>query len=118
METKTVKARRARCHRSKTKPDRLLGFALAYQRLTVPAGKFFDAASRVDELLFTGKKRMTGGTNTNLDIAASRPSAIDRATCANNRGLCVVRMDVSLHVCQKRTKLSHSPGDASATATL
>jgi hypothetical protein len=24
-------------------------------------------------------------------------------------------MDVSLHVCQKREKLSHSPGDASAT---
>src|SRR5215469_12299129 len=100
METKTVKARRARCHRSKTKPDRLLGFALAYQRLTVPAGKFFDAASRVDELLFTGKKRMTGGTNTNLDIATGRPSVIDSTACTNDRRLHVFRMDVSLHVCK------------------
>src|SRR6516162_7804766 len=110
--------RTRRCHRFRSEPKKLLRLARGHQRLTVSASKFFDTASRIDEFLFTRKIGMTGSTNTDLDIAASRPSAIDSATCANNRGLCVVRMDVSLHVCQGRAKLSHSPGDASATATL
>jgi hypothetical protein len=92
----------ARLHRFKSDRERLLRLALTHHRLTIPASEFFDAAGGVDEFLFPSKKRMTGGTNTNLDIAASRPSAIDSATCASDCGVCVVRMDISLHVCKKR----------------
>ena len=68
-----------RSHRFRSDCEKLLRFALTHQRLTVSASEFFDAASRVDELLFTSKKGMAGGTNTNFDIAASRPSAINSA---------------------------------------
>jgi hypothetical protein len=94
----------ARRHRFKLDREKLLRLALTHHRLTIPAREFLDAASGVDEFLFTSKKRMAGGTNTNLDIAASRPSAIDGATCASDCGLCVVRMDISLHVCKKEVK--------------
>jgi hypothetical protein len=94
----------ARSHRFRSEREKLLRVALTYQGLTISASEFFDAASRVDEFLFTGEKGMAGGTDTNFDIAASRPSAIDSATCADDRGLRVVRMDISLHVCKKEFK--------------
>jgi hypothetical protein len=94
----------ARSHRFRSEREKLLRLALTHQGLTISASEFFDAAGRVNELLFTSKKGMAGGTNTNFDIAASRPSAINSATCADDRGLSVVRMDISLHVCKKEVK--------------
>jgi long-chain acyl-CoA synthetase len=41
---------------------------------------------------------MAGGTNADLDIATSRPSAIDGATSTDDSRLEVFRVDVSLHV--------------------
>jgi hypothetical protein len=94
----------ARRHRFKSDRERLLRLALTHHRLTIPASEFFDAAGGVDEFLFPSKKRMTGGTNTNLDIAASRPSTINSATCTDDCGLCIVRMDISLHGFKKEFK--------------
>lgn len=51
---------------------------------------------------------MARGTNADLDIATSRPSAIDGATSTDDSRLEVFRVDVSLHVYKKRSKLSHS----------
>ena len=96
----------------------LLRLALAHQRLTIPASEFFDAAGGVDELLLAGKKRMAGRANADFDIATSRPSVVDGATCTDDSRLEVFRMDVSLHVYKKETKLSHSSGGASGTEAI
>ena len=86
-----------RRHRLRSDREKLLRLALADQHLTITASEFLDTAGGVDEFLFTSKIGMAGGTNTNLDIAASRPSAINSATCADDCGLCIVRVDISLH---------------------
>jgi hypothetical protein len=44
---------------------------------------------------------MAGGAYTDLDIATSRPGAVDSATSASDRRLYVVWMDISLHVFKK-----------------
>src|ERR1700722_10406591 len=85
-------------HRSKTRYNNLLRLALVRQSLTVAPSEFFDAASGIDELLFTSEKGMAGGAYTDLDIATSRPGAVDSTTGASDRCLYVIRMDVSLHV--------------------
>jgi hypothetical protein len=81
--------------------NNLLRLALAGQSLTVAPSEFFDAASGIDELLFTSEKGMAGGAYTDLDIATSRPGAVDSATSASNRRFYVVRMDFSLHILKK-----------------
>jgi len=45
---------------------------------------------------------MAGGAYTYLDIATSRPGAVDSATSASDRRLNVIRVDISLHVIKKR----------------
>ena len=79
----------------------LLRLALGNQSLTVAPSEFFDAAGCVDELLFTSEKGMACGAYTDLDIATSRPGAVDSATSASDRRLYVIRMDISLHVFKK-----------------
>jgi hypothetical protein len=86
------------CHRFKARSKNLLGLALSDQSPTVPASEFLDTARRVDELLLTSEKRMAGGAYTNLDIATSRPGAVNSATGASDRRFNVIRMDISLHV--------------------
>ena len=93
-----------RRHRFRSERQKLLRLALAHQRLTITASEFFDPAGGVDEFLFTSKIGMASGTNTNLDIAASRPSAINSATCTDDCGLCIVRVDISLHGFKKEFK--------------
>ena len=96
-----MKARHALVTVSNARSLKLLRLALAHQSLTVAASKFFDTTGRVDELLFTSEKGMAGGAYTDLDIATSRPGAVDSATSASDRRLYVVWMDTSLHVFKK-----------------
>ena len=49
---------------------------------------------------------MAGSTNTNLDVASSRPGMIDSPARASNRGLYVFRVDICLHVCKKEMETS------------
>ena len=97
-----------RSHRSWSNYKNLLRLALTHQRLTIAASEFLDAAGGIDEFLLTSKIGMTGSTNANLNIAASRPSAIDSSARAGNRGLRIVRMDISLHDLKKIPKLTQS----------
>ena len=89
------------CHRFKARSKNLLGLALSNQSPTVSASEFLDSPRRVDELLLTSEKRMAGGAYTNLDIATSRPGAVDSATSASDRRLYIIRMDICLHVIEK-----------------
>jgi hypothetical protein len=70
-----------------------LGFDAA-----VTAGKFLDATRGIDELLFAGKKGMTSGTNTNLDIATCRAGVIDSAARAHHIGLVILWMNACFHL--------------------
>jgi hypothetical protein len=92
------------CHRFKARFKNLLGLALSDQSPTVPASEFLYTARGVDELLLTSEKRMAGGAYTNLDIATSRPSAVNSATGASDRRFNVIRMDISLHVFKSKKK--------------
>ena len=59
--------------------------------------ELFDPAGGVDELLFTGEKRMAGGANFHPDVFRRGPGMVDRAARASNRGFNVVGMNVCLH---------------------
>lgn len=69
----------------------------------IPAGEFFHASGRIDELLLAGEKWMASGTNTNLNIATRRASVIHRATRTNDVGLVVLWMNARFHV-RKRAR--------------
>ena len=53
-----------------------------------------DAASGIEELLFTREKRMAGGANADFDIVVRRTSAISRAASTCDHGLVVFRMNL------------------------
>src|SRR5207302_4445503 len=53
-------------------------------RAAVTAGKFLDAARRIDKLLFTGEKGMTRGTNADLNIATRGAGGVHRGACAHH----------------------------------
>jgi hypothetical protein len=44
---------------------------------------------------------MASGTNTDLNVASGRPCTIRGATSANDRGLRVIRVNLSLHGSKK-----------------
>ena len=64
----------------------------------VAAGEFFDAPGGIDELLFAREKRMTSGTNTDLNITARRAGVINRAARAHNIGIVVFWMNACFHL--------------------
>src|SRR5437870_11892367 len=65
---------------------------------TVAAGEFFDAPGGIDELLFTREKRMTSGTNADLNITARRAGVINRAARAHNIGIVILWMNACFHL--------------------
>ena len=69
----------------------------------VALGEFFNATGRVDEFLLAGEKRMTSGANADLNITASGPRVIDRATRAGDIGLVIFWMNARFHF-QKRVR--------------
>ena len=69
----------------------------------VAAGKFFHAASGVDEFLFASEKRMTSGANADFNIATGGARVIDRATRTGDIGLVILWMNVRFHI-RKRAR--------------
>jgi hypothetical protein len=57
----------------------------------------FDAAGRVDQLLFAGKKRVALGTNFHGDVFPGRTDFEFGAAMACNFGRLVIRMNVFFH---------------------
>jgi len=72
-------------------------------RAAVTPREFLDSAGSIDEFLFAGEKRMTGGANADFNILPRRTRVIDGTTGADDVGLVILRMNVRLHV-QKRTR--------------
>jgi hypothetical protein len=81
--------------------------AFANQSLTVSARELLYSSGGIDKFLFSSEKRMAGSTNTNLDVPSSRPGMIDSPARANDRSFNIFRVDICLHVCKKRWKLTH-----------
>ena len=67
-------------------------------RAAVSAGKFLDPARGIDKLLFAREKRMTSGTNADLNIATRGASVIHRAACAHHIGLVIFWMNACFHL--------------------
>src|SRR5438094_7822416 len=67
-------------------------------RATVAASEFLDAASRIDELLFAGKKGMTSGTDTDPNIAMCRASVIHRAARTDHICFVILWMNLCFHL--------------------
>src|SRR5205807_8643001 len=65
---------------------------------TVTAGNLLHTPGGINKLLFAGEKRMTSGTNTDLNIATSGAGVIHRAACAHDIGLVIFWMDAGFHV--------------------
>ena len=64
----------------------------------VTLGELFNASSRVHELLFAGKKRMTSGADTDSNVTPGRAGMIHRAARANHVGLVVFWVNACFHV--------------------
>ena len=64
----------------------------------VAAGEFFDAPGGIDELLFAREKRMTSGTNADLNITARRAGVIDCAARADDIGIVILWMNGCFHL--------------------
>jgi hypothetical protein len=82
--------------RYRTEPlrfDRARGFSAA-----VTARELFNAAGGVDELLFTGKERVTSGTDADANIAPSRTGVIHRSAGAHDIGFLVIWVNVRFHL--------------------
>jgi hypothetical protein len=73
--------------------DRACGFGAA-----VTARELFNAAGGIDELLFTGKERVTSGTDADANILPSRTGVIHRSACANDIGFLIVWVNVRFHL--------------------
>src|SRR6266700_7335660 len=77
-----------------------LSFFLSPRRFgaTVTAGKFLDAPGGIDELLFACEKRMTSGTNTDLNITARRAGVINHAARTDDIGIVILWMNACFHL--------------------
>ena len=64
----------------------------------VTLGKFLHPASRINEFLLTGEKRMASRANTDLNILARRTGVIDCPARASNIGLKILWMNVGFHL--------------------
>ena len=71
-------------------------FRLFLKFLVFPA-KSFNAAGRIDELLFPGEKRVTFRANLNADILSGGADLQDTATCTFDVCFRVLRMNVRFH---------------------
>lgn len=56
-----------------------------------------DASCGVDEFLLSGKERMAGGTNFNLNVLYRRTGLDDIATCAGDGGELIFGVDSLFH---------------------
>src|SRR5438132_3593313 len=65
---------------------------------TVAAGEFFDAPGGIDELLFAREKRMTSGTNTDLNITARRAGVINGPARAHDIGIVILWMNARFNL--------------------
>ena len=72
----------------------------------VTARELLDAASRIDKLLFPGKKRMTSGTDADLNITPRGTRVIDRAARTSDIGLVIVWMNLRFHVWKRARNLA------------
>jgi hypothetical protein len=59
--------------------------------------EFFDTAGAVDQFLFTGKERMTGGANFHFNITDSRTGHEGIATGTRDSAFFVFRMNIGFH---------------------
>jgi hypothetical protein len=67
-------------------------------RAAVTTGKFLDPTCGIDKLLFTGEKRMTSGTDADLNIATRGAGVIHRAACAHHISLVIFWMNACFHL--------------------
>ena len=107
MQKKTVTRERTRSHRSKLWRWNLsLRRAARGFRAAVAAREFLYATCGIDELLFSGKKRMARRANTDFDILACGTGVINLAARAANGRLDVVGMNICFHGFKKDVKSS------------
>jgi hypothetical protein len=72
----------------------------------VTACELLDPARRIDKLLFPRKKRMTSGTDADLNILARRTRVINRTARTSNIGLEIFWMNVRFHVWKRARNLA------------
>ena len=60
--------------------------------------EFLHAPSRIDELLFAGKKRMARRADADFNVPLGRARVIDSAASADDIGLVIFWMNVRFHV--------------------
>jgi len=65
---------------------------------TVLSAEAFDAACRIDELLFAGKERVARRANFNIDVLYGRTSLYHVAAGASDLGELVFRVDTLFHI--------------------
>ena len=63
----------------------------------VAARELLNTTGRVDELLFSGEKRMASGADADSNIRARRTGVIGRTARADDIGFLIIRMDTRLH---------------------
>src|SRR6266571_3964401 len=63
----------------------------------VALGEFFNATGRIHEFLFTGKKRMTSGADTDSNVTARRTRFVDRTACADDICLVILWVNACFH---------------------
>ena len=63
----------------------------------VTAREFFDAASRIDKLLFAGEKRMARSANADSNVRTRRTGVVNRAARADDIAFLVIRMNARFH---------------------
>jgi hypothetical protein len=76
---------------------KLFCLALSNHCFAVTTCEFFNAAGGINKFLLTGEEWMACSTNTDFDIATSRPGTIRSATSTNYGGLCVIWVNLGLH---------------------
>ncbi len=74
-----------------------LYWLLVFEMFGVAFLVFFNTACSIDQFLFTGKKRMTGGTDLNLDFLLYRTNLNHVAASANSVYLMIFRVDAFFH---------------------
>ncbi len=63
----------------------------------VAAGEFLDATCGINELLFSGEKRMAGGADTDLQVAAGGTGVEHGPTGARDGGLGIIWVNICFH---------------------
>jgi hypothetical protein len=66
-------------------------------RAAVAAREFFNAASRIDKLLFTGEKRMASGADADSNVRTCRAGMVDRTARTDDVAFLIIRMNARFH---------------------